>query len=162
MLLAVQIIIVLILAATLVAVYLDEIRDSRKKAPHATIEEVWLGKERRKSPRVKVKLEATYAYPPNAHRKWPSQTETGNISIGGAKIFLSEKVDRGRPIFLRLTLPGRDKPIIAEAEIAWIAKEPIVSDSGKRIFATGIKFTHLNPAEEKEFSEYVQNLIASI
>lgn len=162
MLLAAQIIIVLILIATLIAVYLDDVRYSRKKSPHVIIEEVWLGKERRKAPRARVKLEATYAYPPNAYRKWPRQTHTENISIGGAKVFLSEKADKGRPIFMRLTLPGRDKPILVEGEIAWIAKEPIVTDSGKRIFATGIKFTHLKPAEEKEFSKYIQNVISLI
>lgn len=161
MILTVQVLIVLTLAATLITIYLDELREAKRTAPRADVEEIWFGAERRKHKRLRVKLEVTYSLPPNARRKRPTTTQTENISMGGVKFHAEEKLEKGVPILISLKLPHAGKPIVVGAEVAWVADTPDILPSGKRSFGTGVMFTDIKPAEKKELSNFIGELLTS-
>lgn len=159
MLLTVQIFIICVLLFTLISVYVDELRDMKKNAPHAIVDEIWLNKERRDGVRVKLELDAVYSHPPEKMQKAAKKTYVENISIGGAKIQVEEKLVKGEKLLLEIRLPNTVKPIYADAETVWINDNPKTSPSGRRRFEAGVQFARLKPAERQELSSFIQKTL---
>jgi len=158
MILAVQIAIICIMIGVLACLYLEELQDMRYKGPRAKVEEVWLGPEKRKHKRVTVDMDIGYSLPPNAGRKSATKTFTEDISMGGAKVFLEEKLDKGTALVLQLRVPNLSKPIVTGAEVAWVDSNPRTLPSGKRSYATGVMFARLKPSDKKELSKFIDGL----
>jgi len=158
MILVVQITIICVMIGVLACLYLEELQDMRYKGPRAKVEEVWLGPEKRKHKRVTVDMDVGYSLPPNAGRKGATKTFTEDISMGGAKVFLEEKLDRGMALMLQLKVPNLNKPIVTNAEVAWVDNNPRTLPSGKRSYATGVMFTRLKPTDKKELSKFIDGL----
>ncbi|PIU41250.1 MAG: hypothetical protein COS99_06500 [Candidatus Omnitrophica bacterium CG07_land_8_20_14_0_80_42_15] len=154
MILLIQTLIILILACTLIVVYVSELRDSRQHKPHATLEEIWFGKERRRAVRIDTNFSISYS-----NKKRESQTSkvrAENISIGGAKIHIEEKLEKGSIILLEVKLPSMTKPIIAQAEVAWIEDIPRSQPSDKRLFGAGVRFINIKSHERKKLSQFIE------
>jgi len=155
MLLLVQVLIILALACTLIAIYADELRNMRLYRPHARIEEIWLGTERRKAVRVPITLEVVYYH--DKKGGGVSKTYTENISMGGLKIQTEEKLKNGEPLLLEIKIPNTSKPIAAKGEIVWVKDAPAGLSSGKRVFGAGLKFTHIKFSEKQKLASFIEN-----
>lgn len=157
MLIIVELLFIMILAVMLFMIYRSE-RASRKKAlPRAKIEEYWDGKERRRHVRFKKALELTYMIEKRPHLK---NGRTVDISEGGLKLLLAEKLAVGTIMDLHITLPDSAKSveIEIEGEVVWSseAKEDAVSD--KRLFYSGIKFFAMPEPSGANFINYISSL----
>jgi len=158
MLLALQLMVVLIMIATLIAIYFSDVQGAKKRVPHAKVEDLWVGSERRKHKRFNVQLEAGYIFIANRKNK-VNKVELENISLGGVKLLLEEKSKKKAPILIELYLPSAKKPISITSEVAWVADTPKVLSSGKRCYGTGVMFKELSPADKKILSDFINTQI---
>src|SRR3989338_2613326 len=82
--------------------YRNEKVSSKRASPHAKIEEYWNGMERRRYARFKKILEVTYKIEKKPHLK---AGKTVDISEGGVKLLLDEKLAKGTIVDLQIALP---------------------------------------------------------
>jgi c-di-GMP-binding flagellar brake protein YcgR len=158
MLLYAQLLLIVLLLATLVVVRFNEAKEAKERTPHATVDEIWLSKERRKTVRIETALDLTY----RSEKKRSSQKAyTENISTGGLKMHVAEKLPKGATIHAEISMPNSNDPILARGIIAWSEDSPGKMVDGRRVFAVGVKFIHLKPLERRRLSSFIENSLPS-
>ncbi|MBU0693701.1 MAG: PilZ domain-containing protein [Candidatus Omnitrophica bacterium] len=110
----------------------------------------WQGKERRKFVRVKLPCEIVIRIP----QKRIFSTYVGNISVGGVKIALPEKLRISSMVSLDIYAIKKE-PVICKGKIVWVKKKK--ASYGKN-FDTGIKFYQL---KEKD-RQIIKNFVVSV
>lgn len=78
-------------------------------------------------------------------------TQTVDISGGGVKIILSEPIEKGAVVQLKLNLPNLLSPIFCVGKVMWCGKENI---SGVKKVICGIAFLDIHPQDRKSIVEY--------
>jgi len=120
------------------------------------------GKDRRKSIRINTEIDVLYEVTAGETiRKRTSMSR--NISLEGINLALSEKLLPGTRLSLQLNIPQRPRPIFTDGEIVWVKEEvseeaaPEAKD--QRLFATGIRFIYINPADERALHGFINQKI---
>ena len=151
-----EILFILVLALILFSLYRNERILSKSVLPQAGVEEFWNGPERRKHIRFRKKLVVSYRVVKHPHIK--NRCRTIDISEGGMKLIINEKLDKGTMLDIKISIPESGKNIDAEGGVAWTEDMPERDAFGRRLFFAGIKFSAINEPNGSSLLEYIQSL----
>lgn len=146
----------MLLAVTLIMLWGHERLSIKKFVPYARIEECWTGEERRQHSRFKNDIEVEYNVEKKPHLK--NNGRGVNISSGGMKLMVDEKLAVGTIIDLKINAPDTKKIIKVEGEVVWTKEAEGLDPSGKRFFHSGIKFVGIREPSGMHLSNYVKSL----
>lgn len=144
-----------LLSLTLLMLWGHEKIRAKRIITRARIEDFWDGEERREHERFPHDLEVEYNVEKKPHLKRGTSVD---ISKGGMKLFLDEKLPKGAIVDLKLSTPDNKKTIEIEAEIVWTSDADVKDSSGKRFFHSGLKFIAVKESSGTHLSEYISNL----
>lgn len=147
---------ILLLSMILYLLYKNEFAVAKNGRHHAKIEEYWTGKERRKYTRFKKTLDVIYTV-----AKKPRLSNNGHtidISEGGMKLLLDEKLTKGIIMDLKISIPGSPQDAEVEGEVVWCEEASHDEASGKRHFCHGIKFLAIKEPSGKHLSDYIRSI----
>lgn len=147
-----------LLSMVLYLLYKNEFIISKNNRHHAKIEEYWTGKERRKYNRFKKTLDVIYAVAKKSNLG--SKGRTIDISEGGVKLLLDEKLPAGTIMGLKISTPASPQDIEVEGEIVWCEEDGRKEASGKRHFYHGIKFLAVDEPSGKRLNDYLHSIAA--
>lgn len=125
---------------------------TKRLVNRAKVEECWDGEERRSHKRFNRDLEVEYSVRTRSHLK---NGRTVNLSKGGLKLLLDEKLPKGAILGLKVRIPDNGWTIEAEAEVVWTNDADKKDPSGKRFFFSGIKFISIKEPAGMHLSEYL-------
>lgn len=134
----------------------SERSNSRIDLPHALLEEYWNGRERRQHIRFQKKLEVIYTLGKKAHAK--KNGNTLDISEGGAKLMLNEKLAPGTIMDLKVAVPNSAITAEMESEVVWSEDASSPDNSGRRVFYSGVEFLAMKEPGRTYFINYVRSL----
>ena len=115
-----------------------------------------LRRELRQRVRVDAIIPATYRVEtPGAST---GRTVTRNLSLGGAHIFLPERLPLGTPVTLTLRLPqvGEVSP---RGRVMWQGHRFYTVEHGRRVVSTGIRFETITSLIEDRLSVFIDRLL---
>lgn len=84
---------------------------------------------------------------------------TENMSEGGVKVFLEEKLYVPTIVDLELSLAENEEPVKCKGELVWVNEITSTETEGAALFDTGIKFTEISAQDKKKISELVKKLV---
>ncbi len=85
---------------------------------------------------------------------------TENISEGGVKVFLEERLHTSTIVDLELFLAENAPPVKCRGELIWVKEIPS-KEAKELLFDTGIKFIELSPQDQKKISELVKKIVVN-
>jgi len=157
-LIAAEILFVLILVAVLVMLSKVDGFSLKNRFRRAKLERCWGGKERRQHPRFSQSLEVAYSVIKKACLK-NCGGNTLDVSEGGLRLILEEKLSLGSILNLRISIPGLGQPAEAIGEVVWTEDAKNTEDpSGKRLFYSGVKFSFMKDPPGRQFVDYLRSL----
>jgi len=159
MVLFIEMVFLVLLGAILFMVYIREIGSSKKNGHKASLEEYWSGKERRRHLRFRNKLEVAYTVAKKPKLK--NNGHTVDISEGGLKILIAEKLGKGSIMGFTIALPNNGKTANVEGEVVWSEDFDGTDSSGRRLFYSGIKFLAIREPSGSNLMEYIRSLPSS-
>lgn len=112
--------------------------------------------EKRKFPRGNFFCKITAIF---GERLLVFNSYTENISEGGVKVFLEEKLNISTVVDMELSLANDEEPIKCKGELIWVQEIPPDQTEKESLFDTGIKFIEINEQDKKKISQLVKNLI---
>ena len=155
MFLAVEVLFIILMTVILFIFYVNERSSGRKNLPRAAMEECWSGKERRQHIRFKKNLEVNYLVRKRSRVKISGRTV--DVSQGGMKLCLSEKLAKGTVLELMVNIPDVKKAAVLEGEVVW--SEDAGDDSeGRRAFYSGVMFISAKDPSHIPLIEYIKSL----
>ena len=158
MLIAVEFLFVILLSAVLFMIFKNEGLALKNKLHKARVEECWHGECRRKHPRISKSLGVVYSVVKN-HAVKNMSGNTVNISEGGVKLLLDEKLPPETTLSLKITISDPGEAAEVTGEIIWTEDAADVNDpSGKRFFYSGIKFSSTKNPSGIKLTEYIRSL----
>ena len=155
MFLIVGIVFLLLLSVTLMMLWGHERITTKRVVPRAKVEECWCGEERRSHVRFNKDLEVEYNVEKRPHIK---NGRTVDLSKGGMKLLLDEKLPKGAILDLKVYVPEKRRTIEVEGEIVWTNDAEKKDPSGKRFFFSGLKFIAIKEPAGIHLSEYLTHL----
>ena len=155
MFLVVETLFIILLTMILFMFYVNERSSGRNSLPRAAMEECWSGKERRQHVRFKKSLEVNYLIRKNSHIK--NNGRTVDISQGGMKLYLEEKLAKGTVLELEVNVPDVKKIAMLEGEVVW-SEDAGEDAAGRRFFHSGIMFTVPKDPSAAHLIEYIKSL----
>ncbi|MFA5255476.1 MAG: PilZ domain-containing protein [Candidatus Omnitrophota bacterium] len=145
----------ILLSVTLMMLWGHERIATKKVIPRAKIEEYWSGEDRRLHERFNNDLEVEY----NVRMKPQLKNgKTVNLSKGGMKLLLDEKLPKGTILCLKIHIPEKERTIEVETEVVWTNDADKNDPSGKRFFFSGLKFISIKEPSGAHLSEYLAGL----
>ncbi len=145
----------ILLALTLIMLWGHEKIANKRITPRAKVEECWKGEERREHPRFKKDIEVDYSIEKKPHLK---NGRTVDISKGGMRLLLDQKLEKGSIIDIKMAIPGTREIIEIEGEIVWTNDADIKDPSGRRFFHSGMKFIAVKKPHGSRLLEYLSSL----
>jgi c-di-GMP-binding flagellar brake protein YcgR len=106
--------------------------------------------ERRKFIRLDSELNVNYNPIDNASEK--KETISKDVSIGGIRVGLPDKISPGTRIRMEISLPNEMEKIAIVGEVIW----QLVQKPGGTI-ETGIKYIEMNPHDRNKLTNYLVN-----
>ncbi|MDP2940498.1 MAG: PilZ domain-containing protein [Candidatus Omnitrophota bacterium] len=79
-----------------------------------------------------------------------------DISEGGARFIVYERLTKGTKLDFQLEVPFDPMPISAKGEVAWIKK---IGDEDAKTFEVGVIFKGLSQNDQKRLKMYIENEI---
>ncbi|MCQ9208168.1 MAG: PilZ domain-containing protein [Omnitrophica bacterium] len=156
-----QIGLIIFLIFILAIVYQDERRKRGSSRKSARLSKLWHDdKDRRKDTRINTKIDVLYEVSSGSTiRKRASMSR--NISLGGVNLALNEKLLPGTRLSLQLNIPKKTKPLFTDGEIVWVKEvtEKSPEQKEQRLFATGIKFIYINPADKTMLHSFINQKV---
>jgi uncharacterized protein (TIGR02266 family) len=80
------------------------------------------------------------------------QFGSGDVSAGGAFLRSDLLLEQGDRLWLEFGLPGRDRPIRAEARVVWVRRFPGERQDG----GMGIEFLGMTDEDRRALSEFTE------
>ena len=157
MFLIIELLFILLLAMIMLMLHLNERTSVKKSLPRAIMEEYWDGRERRKHVRFKKNLEVIYIIKNRPNSKKESQTI--DISEGGMKLLLDEKLAKGLILDLIIELPDSKRTAEVECEVVWSEDVKEKDASGRRLFHSGIMFCAIKEPSGRDLINYIRSLL---
>lgn len=139
-----------------IILYKSERLLGKNSLSHATIEECWDGRDRRKHVRFNKALDVIYSLEKKPHLN--SNIRTLDISEGGAKLVMDKKLSKDVFLNLKLEIPGTMELVEIAGKVAWSEEAKVKDPDGKRLFHTGIQFITLKEPSGKSFINYIRLL----
>ena len=155
---AVELLFILILGFLFFMIYKNERAQVRGRRSHAVIEGCWNGKERRAHARFKRALNVVYVLQKKPNLR--NNVKTVDISEGGVKLLMDEKLCKGVVMNVRLEIPGTKKVIEIEGEVVWSEEVKCKDNPNKRFFHAGIMFSAIKEPEAKAYINYMRAISA--
>lgn len=150
----IEILCIFILAMIFSAAVIDERKKNIKNMRPIKMKGYWDGRERRNTDRLNIILEVKYYIDGKI-----AAIKSVDISAGGIRLLLDEKIERKTVLHLEMKLPNHEHIIKTTGEVVW-SKESIEDEKGtaKRLFSTGVKFLKFHKDDEKEFFDFIHSL----
>jgi c-di-GMP-binding flagellar brake protein YcgR len=157
-LIVIEVLFVLILSAILFTLVKNEGSGPGKRFRQAKAVDEWGGENRRKHPRISQTLSVSYsvvkARPPKNF-----SGKTVDISEGGLKLVLDEKLPSGTCIELQILLPDSAQSSGVMGNVVWTEDALDIKDpSGKRFFYSGVKFSFQKEHSAKFLINYIRSI----
>lgn len=87
-------------------------------------------------------------------------SELVNISAGGVRLLLEEKINVATPVYLQLSPAAYDtEPIRCKGEVVWFREKELPA-LRHVVFDTGIKFTEIGEGDREKIRSDVENFFA--
>ena len=147
---------IVLMATILVMMYRNERASSRRALPRGKAEEYWDGKERRKHTRFRKTLDVNYSIRKKSRNN--NRSNTADISEGGVKMLLYEKLPVGAALDMKIPVSSSSRPINVVGEVMWTEEAPRKDISGKRLFYSGVMFRASDDQPYKFLISYVRSL----
>jgi len=160
MILVVELLFIVLLAMILFMIYANERSTGKRLLPFATIEEYWSGAERRQHVRFNKTLVVTYIVKKKPGRD--SNGKTVDISEGGMKLLLEEKLPKGTILLLKIDLPDIKKIAELEGQVVWSEDSESKGQSDKRFFCCGLKFCHIKEPSGWHLIDYIHSMATGL
>lgn len=144
-----------VLSAILFLMYSRGVFSIKNRFRRAVINGSWTGKERRQHVRFKNDLEVRYT---EKKRQAVSDGKTVDISMGGLRLLLEEKLSKGAVLLVRIMLPDGKRPVEARGEIVWSEETDGNGSDGKRMFHAGIRFLDVKKPSDAHLLKYLRSL----
>ena len=161
MLIAIELLFILLLAIVLFMVFKNE-GFSAKNRRQARVAECWSGKDRRQHPRFTQSLGVAYSVIKGSPTKSASG-KTVDISEGGMKLLLDEKLPQGAHVSLNILLSDTGEVAEMAGDVMWTEDASDASDpSGKRLFYSGIKFSAAKEPSSNSFISFIRSFTPSL
>jgi len=159
--LTIEILFIILLAVVLFLIVKTDGLFAKCRSRHAKAEGCWAGKDRRRYPRFAEALGVSYVIlEKNTSKK--SSTHTINISAGGIKLILDEKLSVGTFLNLKIAIPASRQMTEMEGEVVWTEDAQDVQEpSGKRFFYSGIRFSSIKDPSGKYLIDYIRSISSS-
>ena len=141
-----------LLSITLLMLWGHEKIATKRVMPLAKIKEYWNNDERRSHVRFNKDLEVEYSVEKRPHLK---KSKSLNLSKGGVKLLMDEKLPKGAILDLKMSLPEKKQTIEIEAEVVWTKDVDEKDLSGKRFFHSGLKFIAIKEPSRTHFLQYI-------
>lgn len=145
-----------LLSAILYMLYKNDSIRIRNGHHHAKLEEYWNGKERRTHERFIDSLDVIYTVLKNAQIK--KNGKTVDISEGGLKLLLDQKLSPSSVLKLKVILPSPKNEADLEGKVMWCEEDKAKDALGKRFFYHGIKLTAIKEPSGKNFTDYLRSI----
>jgi c-di-GMP-binding flagellar brake protein YcgR len=149
--------IIVVLLCILLLVTFEERRHRAELRKTFKTSKLWDGAERRKTVRVNCELDVKYNLLPSkegANLKSVSK----DISEGGLKLIVDEKMTPGSTLELELSLPNHKSPLKVKGRVAWQREIPgDIKKTGIRCFATGIEFIRVARSDRRGITDFINN-----
>ncbi|MDD5254522.1 MAG: PilZ domain-containing protein [Candidatus Omnitrophica bacterium] len=84
-------------------------------------------------------------------------SEIINISAGGVRVLIEEKVDVNTPVDIKLSPRGAE-PIRCKGEVVWLNERPL-GGLKRTVFDTGIRFTEIKTIDKERIRNAVDAAI---
>ena len=152
MFLIIGIVFLILLSITLMMLWGHERIAIKKVIPRAKIEECWNGEERRAQERLNRDIEVEYSVEKRPRLK---NGRTVDLSKGGMRLLLDEKLPKGAILGLKLYVPEKKRTIEVDAEVVWTNDAETRDSSGRRFFFSGLKFIAVKEPAGIHLSEYL-------
>jgi c-di-GMP-binding flagellar brake protein YcgR len=135
---------------------MEESKIKKSKITRGAVKEYWNGQERRKSLRINASLVVRYSI---EKRYSINSGKMKDVSSGGMRLILNEKLKEEAFILLEFDLPDGKEIIKAEGKVIWSSGEFGERDeSGKRLFQTGIQFVNIKAEGKKRLVTYIEKI----
>lgn len=159
MLLFIELLFIVLLGVILFMIYRRENLLSKNGRRKAALEGYWSGKERRRHTRFNDTLEVEYT----VTRKSPikNRGHTVDISEGGLRVLIDEKLANGSMLELLVSFPKNGKQARVAGEVVWSEEIDKADSSGKRLFYAGLRFLAIKEPADNIFVDYIRSLPAS-
>jgi Tfp pilus assembly protein PilZ len=79
-----------------------------------------------------------------------------DISEGGARFIVYERLMKGTKLDIQLEVPFDSMPIFATGEVMWIKK---IGEENSKTFEVGVIFKGINQNDQKRLRMYIENEI---
>jgi len=111
--------------------------------------------DRRKYKRLRfgVIVEISYYQQEPKDREIINKTRTKDISAGGIRVSIRDKLDIDSLVSVKLTIPNTDREVTCFGQVAW------VSPPGKGRYETGLAFMDLSEKEAALIEEFIEKEI---
>jgi hypothetical protein len=126
----------------------------KRVIPHATVEECWTDEERREHKRFADGAVVEYRVEKRPHLKGGKVI---NMSKGGMKLLLDEKLQPGAIMNLKIYMPEKKSAAEVEAEVVWTKDADLKNPAGKRFFHSGIKFIAIKDSADIHITDYLNS-----
>lgn len=155
----IQIGIIIFLIFVLAIIYQDELKKRRLARKSGRLNRFWntIG-EKRQNRRINAEIKVLYEVA-SGEMGQKRNSISRNISLGGINLAISEKLFPQTILELQLNIPQSPRPIFVQGEIVWVKEitEHSTQEKEQRLFATGIKFTQINPKDEAILLNFVNS-----
>ncbi|MEK6564272.1 MAG: PilZ domain-containing protein [Candidatus Omnitrophota bacterium] len=112
--------------------------------------------EKRSFPRIKGEISVAYKIMGSSD---DGEVRTMDISGGGFRLPMYEKVKPETLVELNISLPSQEAPFYGLAKVIWQSRTAVKGKGGKNYFETGIKFIRVGLNNRKQIVRYINSLI---
>ena len=116
--------------------------------------------EQRRFVRLPAPVETTYTVLPDGR---PQRTLTKDLGAGGACLVMEKPLAPGAHVQMAFTLPGREQPVNAIAEVVWSGDVELAGRTGRRRSAeTGLRTIEIAPQDHAALAQFVADGLRSV
>jgi len=108
--------------------------------------------ERRNNARLMMSGDVEYAV--LGHDASIESTHAKNISTGGICLSVSEKIEKGTVLSLKISLPNEGTPVIVKGKVMWCAGFTVKEGQSGRC-DVGVEFIDVEGDQRKKILQYV-------
>lgn len=109
--------------------------------------------EQRGFVRLHAPVETAYTVLPDGR---PQRTLTKNLGAGGACLIMDKPLVSGAHVQMALTLPGRERPVNAIAEVVWSGEVELTGRTHQRRSAqVGLRTIEIAPQDRDALAQFI-------
>ena len=152
-----ELVFILLLIGILLILIKEESKIKKSRIPRAKLKEYWGGQERRQAMRITTTFTVTYMFSKKQNLKCTGKTD--NLSTGGIRLIVYEKLNKGTILSLEFEIPEISSTVRASGKVVWTSGEFSDRDeNGKRIFQAGIQFLQISEKNKNTLIQYIDRV----